>query len=54
MTELQLGKYEFFPYDDELSEKLKELEESGEENSDIDVEELLAKLSKETKRDDKK
>ena len=39
--ELQLGKYEFFPYDDELSEKLKELEGNNEEKADVEVEELL-------------
>lgn len=44
--ELQLGKYEFIPYDDQLSRKLKLPDENKEEYAEIGLEELLERLTK--------
>lgn len=48
--ELQLGKYEFFPYEDDLTIKSNEKEEESNDSSDFDLEELLEKITKRAKQ----
>lgn len=54
--ELQLGKYEFFPYDDERGKFLKELEQSEmtDEERKKSLEDMLEELRKRRKKKDKK
>ena len=54
--ELQLGKYEFFPYDDERENIFKELEQSEatDEEKRKTLEEMLEELRKRKQTKDKK
>lgn len=48
MSELELGKYEFFPYDDEQEKVLKEFEQSEMTGEEVNkrLEEILKEIRK--------
>ncbi len=56
MSELQLGKYEFFPYEDKWEKILKELEQSEmtDEERKKYLEDILQEYLKRKKKKDKK